>query len=318
MKKKIACWVINTSIVFAVMLAVLKVASVLISTNGIENNSGNSGLYSLSVSDSSSAGYRLGATILRPIIEARIDNYIREQGLEEYFKSLKLQMPPKSSFSYSDTQEGVGPKVMCGQDITATILSTQTGGTEKVTYSSHDKMASPTDSGFAPISFRLGTHRMPEINYALPGMQKDTGRIIVVDSEKFSGSHYVNLLSIDSPELDEGVMERFMVFEKAKPSTNEAVSVFRCGDKVSVMYNLRNAAGNILVREKTETFTIGEGTVPMALELASVDLRSDIIRSVIVPPELLQGFNNISDHSSIKIIEVWFDHQAGAVANSPD
>ena len=302
MKKKIACWVVNTSIALVVMLLVLKVASALIVANSKDSDNK---YYSLSISDSGSLGYRVGATILRPIIESRIDSYIREQGLWEYLESLKLQMPPKSSFSYSDVQEGTGPKVLCGQKVTATIVSTQTGGTEKVTDNLDDKIASIVNGGGLHTSFRVGTHGVAEVNYGLLGMQKDTGRIIVVDSKKFSGSHYVNLISIDSSGPGEEVMERFMVFDRTKPKENRTVSIFRCGDEVSVMYNIRDSAGNVLVSSKAATFKIGARTVPVALDLAAVDLKSDSIRSVIVPPELMHDFDNIPSDSSVKIIDVW-------------
>ncbi|MFV9838546.1 MAG: hypothetical protein AB8U44_00770 [Aaplasma endosymbiont of Hyalomma asiaticum] len=308
MKKKIAYWVMNTSIALVVVLLALKVASVLIVTNSTDRDNK---YYSLNISDSGSLGYRVGAIILRPIIESRIDSYIREQGLWEYLENLKLQMPPKSSFSYSDVQEGTGPKVLCGQKVTAHIVSTQTGGTEKSTTDNlNDKIASIVNGGgLLPISFQVGTHDVSEVNYGLLGMQKDTSRIIVVDSEKFSGSHYVNLISIDSSGPSEEVMNRFMVFDRTKPKENKAVSVFRCGDEVSIMYNVRDASGNILISRKAETFKIGARTVPAALDLAAVDLRSDSMRSVIVPPELMHDFDNIPGDANIKIIDVWCEVQ---------
>ncbi|MDD9362024.1 MAG: FKBP-type peptidyl-prolyl cis-trans isomerase, partial [Anaplasma sp.] len=104
-------------------------------------------------------------------------------------------------------------------------------------------------------------------------------------------------------------LERFMVFDKVRTDYDykKPITVSRCGDKVSVMYNVRDASGNAVYENLKAEFTIGTRQVPIALDLAAVDLQSDSIRSVIVPPDLLAGLSTDFDNSTIKILELWME-----------
>lgn len=268
--------------------------------------------YKLSITENASVGYKIGATILRPLLEARIDSYIKEQGLEEYFENLKANMPQKSNFSVNEMERGTGPGAVCGQLVTATVISMPKlppGNVRKNTSEISKLLAQSTTTEL----FRIGTHAIKELNSALLGLRRGGGRVILIHGGENAGSVFVNLVSIESPEPTEDVMERFMVFDKVNPDGKGTSAVARCGEKVSVMYNVRDHRGAVLAKEQTADFVIGERTVPVALDLAAVDLQSNIKRSVIVPPELLDGFEDL-DKNSIKILDLWMNpstHSAG-------
>ncbi|MDB1135218.1 hypothetical protein [Candidatus Anaplasma sp. TIGMIC] len=313
--KKIACIALNISAVVAICCLVLKVASSVVAENGVDE-SGKP--YTLKVMGSSGVGYRLGATILRPLVESRIDYHIKEQGLEEYFKSLKAKAIPKSNFTSNDMLQGSGSKAVCGQQITAMIFSLPSPKGSHNAIPSAVEITKLLTNSASSVSFQLGSYSVPEVNYGVVGMKKEGSRVILIENGENAGSHYVSLISIDSSEPTESSLERFFVFDKANPDySGSEVLLSRCGDVVNVGYNLRDSSGNMLLHNQTATFRVGSRQVPIALDLAAVDLRSDSLRSVIVPPELLTGFDaNLTD-SGVKILDLWVVPTEGSNAGNP-
>ena len=311
--KRTVYWLVGTVVVMSILALLLHGLSQTIvesSTDMTEKP------YRLSITENASVGYRIGATILRPLLEARIDSYIKEQGLEEYFENLKANMPQKSNFSVNEMERGTGPGAVCGQLVSAIVINMPKlpENSWKNTSEISKLLAQSTTTEL----FRIGTHSIRELNSAMLGLRRGGGRVILIHSGENAGSVFVNLSSIESPVPSENVMERFMVFDRTIPSSKNTATVVRCGEQVSVMYNIRDHRGVILAKEQTANFTIGERTVPIALDLAAVDLQSNVIRSVIVPPELLDGFENLEDKSNIKILDMWMVSNADNSSTESD
>ncbi|KJV66421.1 hypothetical protein AB9K21_03710 [Anaplasma phagocytophilum] len=307
--KRITCWVLKIAVVVSALFLVLRVVSVFLTENEARYTADKP--YSLSVENSNSLGYRIGVSLIRPILEARIDQYIKDQGLEDYFKSLTLKLPPKVSFSFNDVQEGQGSSVVCGQMVTAVVVQSSASDHEKIGTLSQTELAERVKNSVLHLNFQLGTHEVPALNQGMIGMRADGSRVVTLNNGGDALSYYVNLTSIDSSEPSASALERFMVFDKVRTDYDykEPITVSRCGDKVSVVYNVRDASGNVLYENLKAKFTVGARQVPIALDLAAVDLQSDSMRSVIVPPDLLAGLSMDADfdNSTIKILELWMD-----------
>ncbi|WP_249549143.1 FKBP-type peptidyl-prolyl cis-trans isomerase, partial [Anaplasma phagocytophilum] len=303
--KKITCWVLKIAVVVSALFLVLRVVSVFLTENEARYNADKP--YSLSMENSNSLGYRLGASLIRPILEARIDQYIKDQGLEDYFKNLTLKLPPKVSFSFNDMQEGNGSSAVCGQVVTAMVIQSSASDQEKIGTLSPAELAEKVKNSVSYVNFQLGTHEVSALNQGMIGMRANGSRVVTLNNDEDARSYYVNLTSIDSSEPTASALERFMVFDKVRTDYDykKPITVSRCGDKVSVMYNVRDASGNAVYENLKAEFTIGTRQVPIALDLAAVDLQSDSIRSVIVPPDLLAGLSTDFDNSTIKILELW-------------
>lgn len=301
--RKTVYWLIGTVVVVAVIAFLLHGVSHTI-IGGTDTNIPDNRPYRLSLTDNVSVGYKIGATILRPLLEARIDSYIKEQGLEEYFENLKATMPQKSNFSFNELDEGTGPGAVCGQLVTAVVINMPKS--PEGSWKDANEISKLLSQNTTTELFRIGTHPIRELNSAILGLKPGGGRVVLIHSGKNAGSVFINLSSVESQKPSEEVLERFMVFDRENHDSKGAPSIARCGDQVSVKYNIRDHRGIILVKGQTANFVIGERTVPAALDLASVGLQSNSIRSVIVPPELLEDFENL-DKSSIKILDLWME-----------
>ncbi|WP_263008483.1 FKBP-type peptidyl-prolyl cis-trans isomerase [Anaplasma capra] len=303
------------------MLCVLAVFSVLgllvkaLSTGIVLNSTEQKGKkpYTISVIDSDSPAYKIGALILRPIIEARIDRYISEQGLEKYLRDVASAAPLRENFRLLDIEEGEGREVLCGQSVSAMVFHFPM---------EDEEMADPLQAArkiggnIRPISFKLGSHEIGELNYALTGMRHNGSRVVTVTSGRNSGSYYVQLTSVDDEVPEARSIRNLMLFDKEDPNYGGGtVAVARCGDKVSVTYTVKDVRGEVLVQDRVVDFTIGSRSVPIVLELGIIGLRSDNRRSIIVPPELLSDFDGSVDKHGVKIIDAQVTHKAPATGN---
>ncbi|MEH0831036.1 hypothetical protein [Anaplasma bovis] len=265
-------------------------------------------------SNTESLGYKLGATILRPIVESRIDKYLKDQGMEEYLLELKSRAFPVSDFSFIDVESGEGPEAMCGQEVSAIVISVpvsdvMSGSTSilkaaskqllgKLPASAIKESINPSKMPFSgevvPSTLKIGTHEIAEVNYSLAGMRKNGSRVVTVtDSDGNAVSHhYISVKSINNTGYPTNAMKGFMIFDKGNNSPKkDPITIARCGDKVSVTYKIRDLNGDLVTQGKTGEFTIGAREMPLAFDLGAVDLRSDVARSIIVPPEFFKGFN---------------------------
>ena len=264
--------------------------------------------YRVSITDNGSPAYKIGALILRPIIEARIDRYISEQGLAEYLRDAASAASPEENFRLIDLEEGEGREVLCGQKVSAMILHFPMDSQEIV---DPLQAARKISGSTQPVSFRLGAHEIKEINYALAGMRRGGSRIVTVtrDEEGKSDSYYVHLTSVDDKVPEAHDIRNLMSFDKRDTSIKEAATEARCGDAVSVKYTIKDVRGKVLVEDQVVDFIIGNRSVPIVLELGVVGLRSDSRRSIIAPPELLSGFDQTVDKRGVKIIDAQIKHK---------
>ncbi|AXW84196.1 hypothetical protein BKM88_03290 [Anaplasma marginale] len=272
--------------------------------------------YKVSVVDNDSPAYKIGALILRPIIEARIDRYISKQGLAEYLRDAASAAPLAGNFRLIDIEEGEGREVLCGQKVSAMILRFPMDGQE---ITDPLQAARKISGSTKPVSFRLGAHEVKEVNYALAGMRRGGSRVVIVtrDEEGKSDSYYIQLTSVDDTVPEANDIRNLMSFDKRDANSNkEAVTEARCGDAVSVKYTVKDVRGQVLVADQVVDFIIGNRSVPIVLELGVVGLRSDSRRSIIVPPELLSGFDRAVDKYSVKIIDAQIEHKKAPVPAS--
>ena len=282
-------------------------------------------------SNTESLGYKLGATILRPLVESRIDKYLKDQGMEEYLLELKSRAFPVIGFSFIDVESGEGPEAVCGQEVSAIVISVPVSDAvsgsasvlkavskqllrklpaSAVKESLNPRM--PISEEIAPSTLKIGTHEIPEVNYSLAGMRKNGSRVVTVtdmDGNAVS-HHYILVKSINNAGYLTNAMKGFMIFDKGNSAPRKTpVTIARCGDKVSVTYKIRDLNGDLVTQGTTGEFTIGAREVPLAFDLGAIDLRSDVARSIIVPPEFFKGFNKGgAHHKSVSVLDLQIAH----------
>ncbi|MGN7661102.1 MAG: hypothetical protein ACTJLK_00535 [Anaplasma sp.] len=293
---------VGSLVVFGILLRTAFTAITPISV-GIEDASTGKPYSITTLDDSSPAAYKLGALIFRPMIEERLDRYIREQGLEEHLRDVTFRMPPKEKFHSIDLEQGEGPAALCGQKISATVSYFPTDGYRDTVDPS--KIMERIKLGVKPVNFKLGSHKVQELNHAIVGMRKGGSRVINVTAGKNTGGHYVQLLSIDDEVAESLAMADLIIFDQKKPSGSMGpVAVTHCGDKVSITYSIRDIRGKVLQKEKRVDFVVGDRQVPIVLEVSTLGLRSDSIRSIIVPQELLSGFGEDVEENCAVVVDV--------------
>ncbi|QXK91830.1 FKBP-type peptidyl-prolyl cis-trans isomerase [Neoehrlichia mikurensis] len=249
--------------------------------------------YEIFPSDNS-VTYQIGYKILRPIIEARIDYYIKKHGLEEYLHKIKSKIYKKTNFTFYDIRQGNGKMVVCGQDISVIIY--------KISNTTTTNIENIINNFPNPENIRLGSHSVPELNYAIDGMQENGERIVTINSGKNHGNYYIKVITNKSNNI-QGI-KNLLTFNNVIKNYKGTVNTIRCGDTVSIKYTIRNSHGTPILNDLKAHFTVGKGQVPLALELSVINMTSDHTRSAIIPPELLKDFKNQIDLNNIKIIDL--------------
>ncbi|MGN7678375.1 MAG: hypothetical protein ACTJLL_01260 [Anaplasma sp.] len=304
MKKAIRwlLYVVGSLAVFGILLRTAFTA-ITPSSIGIEDVSTGKPYSITTVDDGSPAAYKLGALVFRPLIEERLDRYIKEQGLEEHLRDVAFRMPPKETFHSIDLEQGEGPAALCGQKISATVSYFPTDGYKDEDAVNPSKIMERVRLGIKPMNFKLGSHKVRELNHAMIGMRKGGSRVINVTAGENIGGHYVQLLSIDDEVAESQAMENLITFDQKNPSDGvRPVTVTHCGDKVSITYSIRDVRGKVLQKEKSVDFVVGDRQVPIVLEFSALGLRSDSIRSIIVPQELLSDFGkNVKGNDAVVV-----------------
>ncbi|KJV69020.1 FKBP-type peptidyl-prolyl cis-trans isomerase [Candidatus Neoehrlichia procyonis] len=243
---------------------------------------------------SNSITYQIGYKILRPIIESRVDYYIKKHGLEEYLRNTKSKVHKKANFTFYDLTQGNGKTVICGQDISVIIY--------KISNTITTNIKDIINNFPNPENIKLGSHNIQELNYAIDRMQEGGERIVTINSGKNSGNYYVKLIANKSNNLQN--IQNILIFNNAIKNYNGIVNTIRCSDTVSVKYTVRNAQGKPIISDHVAHFTVGKGQVPISLELSVINMESDHTRAVIVPPDFLQDFKSQIDQKDIKIIDL--------------
>ena len=247
----------------------------------------------------SSLTHNIGYSLLRPIIESRVDYYIEKNGLTEYLEQLKRKTIIPDSFKMQDIVEGNGKKALCGQNISVVIYKFSYNNSQNIL--SQALINTPQE-----VQLKLGESTIKELNYTIEGMQEGGERIIILTDKEgnLKEQYYAKLVSVDS-QYDEEI-NNLLLFNNIIEDYEGNVYKIRCGDKVNIKYSIRESNGKVILKDQELEFTIGENQVPLAIELGVINMRSDMTRSVITHPQLLTNFDKPEnfDENSIKIIDI--------------
>ncbi|AHC39343.1 hypothetical protein [Ehrlichia muris] len=244
--------------------------------------------------------HTIGYQLLRPIIESRIDYYIKVNGLVDYLEHIKHKIIKPDLFKIHDIVEGNGKKVLCGQNISATI--------HKFVYDPNNKNTFSQALTNIPqeVTFKLGESIIKELNYTIEGMEEEGQRIIILTDQEgnFKEQYYVKLISIDSSYPDEA--NDILIFNNVIENYEGTVNKIRCGDSINVRYSIRESNGKVILEDQELKVDVGKNEAPLAIELGLINMRSDMTRSIIVSPKLFTNFEKIEnfDENSIKIIDI--------------
>ncbi|ABD45448.1 FKBP-type peptidyl-prolyl cis-trans isomerase family protein [Ehrlichia chaffeensis str. Heartland] len=242
----------------------------------------------------------IGYDLLRPIIESRIDYYIKINGLVDYLEHIKHKTIKPDLFKIHDIVEGNGKKALCGQNISAII--------HKFLYDSESKniLSQALKNIPQEVTFKLGESIIKELNYTIAGMEEEGERIIILTDQEgnLKEQYYVKLISINSSYPDE--VNDILIFNNTIENYEGTVNKIHCGDSVSVKYTVRESNGKVLLEDQELKVEIGKNEAPLAIELGLINMRSDMTRSMIVSPKLFTNFEKPEnfDENSIKIIDM--------------
>ncbi|WP_230957662.1 hypothetical protein [Ehrlichia ruminantium] len=244
--------------------------------------------------------YNIGYHLLRPMIESRIDYYIKENGLAEYLSQIKRKTIIPDSFTQHDSLKGSGKTALCGQNISAIIY--------KFSYTDDSKqiISEMLKNTLQEIKFKLGESIIKELNYAIDGMQEGGERIIILMDQKGipKEQYYVKLVSVDSTYP--ASVNNLLTFNNIIEDYEGTVNKFRCGDTVSIKYNIRELDGKTILQDQRLQFTIGQNQAPLAIELGTINMRQDMVRSIIAPLELFTNFDKPENfnETNIKLVDI--------------
>ena len=275
-------------------------ALVILYTKTTINNSNETHGKPYKITLKSSLTQNIGYSLLRPIIEARIDYYIQKNGLTEYLENLKHKIIKPDSFKIHDITKGKGTKALCGQDISVII--------HKFSYSDDSKnvLTQALTNVLQEIKLKLGESIIKELNYTIEDMEEGGERLVILTDEEgnLKEQYYIKLISVDSTYPD-GTND-LLIFNNIIEDYEGNVYKIRCGDNVNIKYSIRESNGKVILKDQELEVTIGKNQVPLAIELGLINMRSDTARSIIAPPQLFTNFNKPEnfDENSIKIIDI--------------
>ena len=269
--KKIYIYIIAVIILFLLARhAVFGIKSVDLKYSAIDHRSNNT----VSILNS------ISSFIILPIIESRIDFYLKNEGIITQLQKHKYD---NKLLEIKDIKKGTGSGVLCGQEVVIEIKELKT---EK--------------------SIKIGTDPIQAINIGILGMKKDGIRTINVPkkiSERLTGKKNIDILyTVTLKEIITNYpksIENLLMFEKIVGDKKAIM----CGDNVNLKYNLRNINGEE-IRQGILSFKIGEGKAPLALELGTIEMLPDSDRTIIAPSELL---DKNFPKNQISIIDIKID-----------
>ncbi|AAZ68603.1 FKBP-type peptidyl-prolyl cis-trans isomerase [Ehrlichia canis] len=244
--------------------------------------------------------HMIGYDLLKPLIEARIDYYIKKNGLVDYLENIKHKIIKPDLFKAYDIADGNGKKVLCGQNISAVVYKFS-HNTDSKNIISQTLKNIPQE-----VTFNLGESIVKELNYTIEGMEEEGQRIIILTDEEnnLKEQYYVKLTSINSSYPDE--INDMLIFNNTIEDYKGTINKIRCGDSVKVRYDIRESNGKIILENQELKVDIGKNQVPLAIELGIINMRSDMTRSIIASPKLFTNFEKLEhfDENNIKIIDI--------------
>ncbi len=203
----------------------------------------------------------IGAYIMTPLIESRIDFQLENTGLITLLQQRKYD---NKIISIEEIQIGEGQEVICGQDVSIKINNTE----EQI---------------------KIGQGSIKALNVGIIGMKEGGIRKIRVPK-----NHSERLTGIINTEIEYEVTLQ-QVLSEYPPSVENLLKfetiignkkAIMCGDQVNLEYKVRNVKGKYIKNEKT-SFKVGERNVPLAIELGVIEMVPGSNRTIISPPDLL-------------------------------
>ncbi len=201
----------------------------------------------------------ISSHIIVPIIEWRIDYNLNKSGI---INNIKKTFYDNKLLKIDDISKGDGKSVLCGQRILIEIKTEDNRIQEKIII--------------------LGTSKIRTLNIGIIGMKEGGKRKITVPnkfSEKLT-KYEVTLKKILNHHPI--TIENLLIFENIKNHRKALM----CGDEVSIRYKVRNINGK-QISENSISFKIGEGKVPLAFELGTIEMMPGNERTIISPSDLL-------------------------------
>ncbi|WP_339048582.1 FKBP-type peptidyl-prolyl cis-trans isomerase [Candidatus Mesenet endosymbiont of Phosphuga atrata] len=223
-------------------------------------------------------------SLLKPILEARIDYYIEKHGLLDYLKKIKKQKELKDLVTFYDISYGNGKKALCGSKVSLQVYKLLNYDNiinkEQYLQKFMNLNINPT------FEREIGEEK--ELDLGIIGMKEGGERVILinhtVDNTEISDkkSYYVKLLSVktESPSS----VDNLMIFDDANYTSGVPVM---CGDEVEVNYSVHKHNGELFTDNQFARFKVGDGKVPLAIELGVLKMQEGGKRTIISPPDLL-------------------------------
>ena len=220
----------------------------------------------------------ISSYIAIPIVESRIDFYLKNTGLITHLQDRKYD---NRIIYIQDIKKGKGHKILCGQEVIVDLIETSEGD---ITKNINDK------------KIIIGSDEQQIFNIALIGMKEEGERTFIVPNDisnrligkKNTTTMYnVKLKEVKTHHPDS--VKNLLIFDEI--IGNE--KAIMCGENISLNYTLRDKRGNE-IREGNLKFKVGEGKVPIAFDLGVIEMVPGSKRSIISPPDLLLGKEEIS------------------------
>lgn len=226
-------------------------------------------------------------SLLKPILEARIDYYIEKHGLLDYLQKIKKQKEFKDLVNFYDISYGNGKKALCGSKVSLQVYKLlnydNIVNKEQYLQKFMNLNVNPT------FERKIGEEK--ELDLGIIGMKEGGERVIlIVDNAEISDkkSYYVKLLSVktESPSS----VDNLMIFDDANYTSGMPVM---CGDEVEVNYSVRKHNGELFTDNQFARFKVGDGKVPLAIELGVLKMQEGGKRTIISPPDLLTTIDDM-------------------------
>jgi hypothetical protein len=226
--------------------------------------------------------------LVKPIVESALDCYIEKHGLAEYLEGV-TQQTEEQSINFYEITEGNGNEAFCGQEILLQMYKIP----------SNNLATPPLLNQASDMTLKIGQDNLKEMSLGVIGMKEGGERVITVNNLTNNNnmnfnSYYVKLIEIKDQYPSS--MNNLMIFNNSVSNSGKQV---KCGEKISVSYNIRQHNGEFIIKNRTVQFKIGDRKVPLAIELGVIGMRAGNNRVIISPPDLL----NITENMLIKDID---------------
>ncbi|WP_339045702.1 FKBP-type peptidyl-prolyl cis-trans isomerase [Candidatus Mesenet endosymbiont of Agriotes lineatus] len=236
-------------------------------------------------------------SLLKPILEARIDYYIEKHGLLDYLKKIRKQKEFKDLVNFYDISYGNGKKALCGSKVSLQVYKLL----------NYDNILNKEQylQKFMNLNISSTSERKigeeKELDLGIIGMKEGGERIILINHNMDNAedantsdkkSYYIKLLSVktESPSS----VDNLMIFDDANYTSGMPVM---CGDEVEINYSVRKHNGELFTDNQSARFKVGDGKVPLAIELGVLKIQEGGKRTIISPSDLLTTTNDmVIDH----------------------